>query len=148
MISYFSYGNVVPFGRDAIVFTDENIRRGALLRKAVALNEHYANLYGTEKDWNFLSGFLKASNISASDFGEVLSELNKSISEEEQAELEHIRWCRFMFLNYYTFGIPENGKNRDDAKRIHKDLISFDQLNPSERDKDFQAIQITRNLYK
>ena len=148
MISYFSYGNVVPFGRDAIVLTDENIRKRELLRKAVALNEHYAGLYKTEKDWNSLSGFLKASNISASDFGEVLSDLNEKISEENQAELEHIRWCRFMFLNYYTFGISENGKNRDDAKRIHKALVSFDQLDSSERKKDFEAIQITRNLYK
>lgn len=148
IVSYFSYGNVVPFGRDAIVFTDENIRRGRLLRKAIALNDHYADLYGTEKDWNSLTGFLKDSNISASDFGEVLSDLNKRISEEEQAELEHIRWCRFLFLNYYTFGIPENGKNRDDARRIHKDLVGFDELDLGERLKDMEAIQITRNLHE
>ena len=146
MASYFSYGNIRPFGREEIVFTDENIRRGGLIRKAIALNDHYANQYGTEKNWNSLSGFLKASNISASDFGEVLSELNEKMSEEEQAELEHIRWCRFMFLNYYTFGIPENGKNRDDVKRIHKDLIEFGELAPDEKAKDLDAIRVTRNL--
>lgn len=148
IVSYFSYGNIVPFGRDKVILTDENIRRGGLLRRAAVLNEYYASLYETEKDWDSLTGFLKSSNISASDFGEVLSDLKDRISEEEQAELEHIRWCRFMFLNYYTFGIPANGKNRDDVRRIHKDLIGFDELDPSERSKDRETIRIMRNLYE
>lgn len=144
--SYFSYGNIKPFGREKNVFTDDNIRRGGMIRKAIALNDHYANRNGTENNWNSLSSFLKASNISASDFGEVLIELNDRISEDEQAELEHIRWCRFMYLNYYTFGIPENGKNRDDKKRIHRDLINYDELDLTEKEKDLEAIRIMRNL--
>lgn len=146
LASYFSYGEMKPFGKEEEVFTDENIRRGGLIRKAVALNEHYANLYNTEKDWNSLTGFFRASNISASDFGEVLCDLNERICEEEQAELEHIRWCRFMFLNYYKYGIPKNGKERDDKKRIHRDLIGFDELDPGEKEKNLEAIRITRNL--
>ena len=71
-----------------------------LIEKAQSLNTHYADQYGSEKDWNKLSGFLKGSNISAADFGEVLSVLNERIGEEEQAELEHIRWCRYMFLPF------------------------------------------------
>lgn len=145
-ISHLSFGNVVAFGRNETVLTDENIRCGALIRKAKKLNEHYAKLYGSEKDWNALSGFLKGSNISASDFGEVLSMLNERIGEEEQAELEHIRWCRYMFLNYYTLWTPANGKNRDDDKRIHKDLIDFSELDPKERVKDVEAIRITKVL--
>ena len=72
--------------------------------------------------------------------------MNSKVSEAEQAELEHIRWCRFMFLNYYTWGIPENGKNRDDVKRIHKDLIAFDELSSDEKAKNLETIKITRNL--
>ncbi len=144
--SYISYGNIIPFGRNETVYTDDNIRRKALVKKAIALNEHYANLYGSENNWDLLSGFLKGSNISASDFGEVLSDLNDKISEEEQAELEHIRWCRYLLLNYYRYGVPESGKNRDDVKRIHKDLVKYSNLEPSERDKDKEAIRITRNL--
>ena len=79
-------------------------------------------------------------------FGEVLSDLNDKISEEEQAELEHIRWCRYLLLNNYRYGVPENGENRDDVKRIHKDLVKYSDLEPSERDKDKEAIRITRNL--
>ena len=146
VISHFSFGNVVAFGRNETVLTDENIRRGALIEKAQSLNTHYADQYGSEKDWNKLSGFLKGSNISAADFGEVLSVLNERIGEEEQAELEHIRWCRYMFLNYYTLGTPTNGKNRDDDKRIHKDLVDFSELDPKERVKDVEAIRITKVL--
>ena len=72
--------------------------------------------------------------------------LNERIGEEEQAELEHIRWCRYMFLNYYTLGTPTNGKNRDDDKRIHKDLKDFSELDPKERVKDVEAIRITKVL--
>lgn len=146
LISYFSQGSIIPFGRDDMVFTDDNIRRFKLFCKAVKLNEHYATLYDTERNWNALSGFLKGSNISASAFGEVLFDLNSRISEEEQAELEHIRWCRFYFLNYYTFGIPKNGKNRDDKRRIHKDLVAYNELDQAEKLKDLDAIRITRDL--
>lgn len=148
MVSYFSNGNILPFGRDAVVFTDENIRSRGLIRKAIALNEHYAGVYGTEKNWNALTGFLKGSNISASDFGEVLYDLDSRIGEEEQSELEHIRWCRYLYLNYYTFGVPENGNNRDDFRRIHKDLVGYSDLEPAEKEKDLESIRITKNLHE
>ena len=60
--------------------------------------------------------------------------------------MEHIRWCRYLLLNYYRYGVPENGENRDDVKRIHKDLVKYSDLEQSERDKDKEAIRITRNL--
>lgn len=146
LASYIAYGNLIPFGRRAQVFTDENIRRRKLIWKAIALNEYYADQYGAEKDWELLTGFLKDSNISASDFGEVLSFLSKEKPKEELAKLEHIRWCRFHYLNYYTAGIPVNGKNRDDSKRIHKDLVDYDELDPAEQRKDMEAIRITQKL--
>ena len=145
--SYFSYKNVVvPFGRDIKVLTDDNIRRGKLIKKAIALNNHYAELYDGEKNWNKLSGFYKGSNISSADFGEVLASISDRISEDEQAQLEHIRWCRYLFLNYYTYGTPTNGKNKDDFIRIHKDLVNYDELDPGEKGKDLEAIRITRQL--
>ena len=39
IISYFSYNNVNPFGRNKNVLTDDNVRRGGLIKKAEALNE-------------------------------------------------------------------------------------------------------------
>lgn len=146
LFSHFSFGNIIPFGRNKLVFTDDNIRREALIERAKKLNEGYAKKYHSETDWNVLSGFLKGSNISSADFGEVLSALNESISEDEQAELEHIRWCRYMFLNYYTLGNPMNGKKRDDDKRIHKDLIAYSDLNSQEKKKDIKTIRITKGI--
>lgn len=95
-----------------------------------------------------LSGFLKSSNISAADFGEVLSTLSGKRSEDELMRLEHIRWCRFYYLNYYTPGTPDNGKSRDDKKRIHKDLADYEELDPAEQEKDGETIRITMNLHE
>lgn len=148
LASYLSFGNLIPFGRKTQVLTDDNIRRKKIIRKAIALNEHYANQYGTKKEWDLLSGFLKSSNISASDFGEVLSALSEKRSEDELIRLEHIRWCRFYYLNYYTFGIPDNEKSRDDKKRIHKDLVDYEELDPAEKVKNAETIRITPNLHE
>lgn len=146
LASYISYGNLIPFGRNEIVFTDDNIRRKKLIGKAIALHEDYAKQHGLEKEWDSLTGFLKSSNISASDFGEVLSVLSTNKSDDELARLEHIRWCRFYYLNYYKFGMPDNEKNRDDKKRIHKDLMDYKDLNHTEQIKNVEAIRIIKNL--
>ena len=66
----------------------------------------------------------------------------------ELAELEHIRWCRFHFLNYYVYGVPDNGKNKDDMKRIHEDLTGFGELPSKEQVKDIEAVRAVRELYK
>ncbi len=148
LASYLSNGNLIPFGRKIQVFTDDNIRRKKLIRKAIALNEHYANQYGNKKGWDLLSGFLKSSNISAADLGEVLSALSGKRSEDELMRLEHIRWCRFYYLNYYTPGTPDNGKSWDDKKRIHKDLADYEKLDHAEQEKDAETIKITMNLHE
>ena len=146
MGSYVEYRKPVPFGRYKDVFTEENILREKLIEKAKALHTHYESIYKTGKKWEDLSSFLRASNISAADFGNVLTNLNKD--EMELAELEHIRWCRFHFLNYYVYGVPDNGKNKDDMKRIHKDLLKFDEIPSSEQVKDIETVRTVRELYK
>lgn len=146
MLSYISYGSLIPFGRNEVVFTDDNIRRKKTIKKAIALNEFYAQQFGTERNWESLSGFIKSSNISAADFGEVLCSLNNKRNEEELARLEHIRWCRFHYLNYYSYGTPESGKNKDDKRRIHRDLVDYDELDTSEQIKDLESIRITQKL--
>ena len=49
------------------------------------------------------------------------------------AELEHICWCRYHWLNNWCYSIPANRKANDAAKRIHIDLILYDQLTESEK---------------
>ena len=150
LVSYISSDNynLKVFGRKKEIFTDDNIRRQKLIQKAIDLNNSYVRDYKIGDSWEKLSGFLKASNISASDFGEVLSRIKSKMTEDEMANLEHIRWCRFHFINYYKFGIPDNNKNRDDKKKIHKSLVDYNKLSSEEQDKDKKGIRITMRLYE
>ena len=141
MGEYMAFGKPAAFGRNEEIFTDENIRRQKLIQAAMALNGQYAEKYGTEKDWNRLSGFLKSSNISSADFHQVLKELASSVPEEELAELEHIRWGRFYSLNYWKQGSPEGGGRKDDARRIHRDLVPYSTLSEEEKEKDRDVVK-------
>lgn len=140
---YIAYRNPKAFGRYEDILTDENIRSLKLVQAAIALNEEYVAIYGGgEKDWDKLSIFLKNSNISAADYKEVRAELSVSVSREVLYELEHIRWCRYHFLNYWKWGISSNGKSKDDEGRIHKDLVLYDELSDEEKVKDKNVLDI------
>lgn len=139
--------NLIPFGRDADIYTDENIRQEKLVEEAKNLNLEYAGKYNGEADWHKLSSFLKWSNISSADFGNVLAELLKEHPESDDemlAELEHIRWCRFHYLNYWIFGEPQDGSNKDSEKRIHKCLCPYSALSPGNRSKDRIIVEEVR----
>lgn len=111
-------------------------------------NFEYVKKYGNgeysdeESEWKKLDGFLKWSNISSSDFKFVLNELGKLGKDiEELSELEHIRWCRFHYLNYWTYGIPENGKNSDRIKKIHKYLCNYSNINETDKEKNREVVK-------
>ena len=74
-----------------------------MIETAKKLNEEYAVNYSGKMDWNELSGFLKNSNISSADFNEVITELSDRSNSEKLAELEHIRWCLFHYLNSVSY---------------------------------------------
>lgn len=142
--SYIAYGQLEAFGRNVDIFTDENIRRQKLEQSAMELNMTYAEQYGGEADWNKLSCFTRSSNISTADYMEVVKELLGHVPEEELANLEHICWCRFHFLNYWRAGSLENGKSKDTEKRIHKDLVLYEQLSDEEKEKDRDIIRLVK----
>ena len=58
------------------------------------------------------------------------------------SELEHIRWCRYHYLNNWQYGIPENGKSKDPVRRLHRDLVPYGQLTEEEKEKDRENIRI------
>lgn len=138
---YLIFDNLTAFGRNEDVWTDENIRRQKMIEKAILLNKKYAEQYNGEENWNLLTGFLKASNISSADFGEIITKLPEQISDKELAELEHMRWCRFHYLNYWKPGVPDNGDRKDLQKRIHKDLCPYRELDEEEKEKDLLTIR-------
>ena len=54
---------------------------------------------------------------------------------EELARLEHQRWSREREADGWTYG-PQ----RDNARKIHPDLVPYDQLSESAKDKDRRAV--------
>lgn len=145
--SCLQFANLNPFGRDADIYTDENIRQEKLVEEAKKLNLEYAVKYNGEKDWNKLSGFLKWSNISSADFGHVLEALlreNLELDDNILAELEHIRWSRFHYLNYWTYGEPLDGRNKDSVAKIHKCLCPYHELSPEDKSKDKTVVTEVR----
>lgn len=145
--TYLNLSCLIPFGSDREIFTYQNICKEGLLQKAMQLNEQYACEYnkdhGTkEEEWRNLNGFLKWSNISAADYNEVLSDIVKENNYkqnenlEELAELEHIRWCRFHYLNYWSYG-----KVRDNEKRLHPCLCGYQELDEVNKEKDRSVVR-------
>ena len=64
----------------------------------------------------------------------------------ELAELEHIRWNRYHYINNWRYGIPQNGKNKDSIKKIHKDLVPFSELTEAEKEKDVENIRVLLSI--
>ena len=139
----------------------KNLFQDTLNRRAKAINLRYAHLYrgieenetNKELEWASLNTFTRYSNISAADYHEVQRRilLTEGLPaaydqippewKELLSELEHIRWCRYHYLNNWSFGKPVNGKNKDEAARIHVDLVEYQSLTDSEKNKDRENIR-------
>lgn len=134
----------------------------ALLARAKAINLRYSHLYAgvaetaenREAEWAKLDAFTRGSNISAADYHLVRLDMLKAMGLPASAEklpgetlellaqLEHMRWCRYHYLNNWAFGQPENGKRKDPHLRLHADLVPYENLTDAEREKDRENIRI------
>ena len=140
----------------------ENILNEKLFEQAKQLNLNYAMMYGTaksneearEKEWKKLNAFTKYSNVSSVDYHEIRKQMLRSFTGSDCteegaylpylelfAELEHIRWCRYHFLNDWSYGIPKNGKAKDADLRIHRSLIPYRELSEAEKEKDRETVR-------
>lgn len=137
-----------------------------LLHAAKRINLRYAHLYSgvpeTERraqdEWEKLDAFTRYSNISSADYHEIRLRMLAAMGakpdgtgltdaqREGLAELEHIRWCRYHWLNNWRHGIPENGKAKDADRRIHVDLIPYRDLTDAEKQKDRDTIEVMLGL--
>lgn len=142
------------------VFGDE------LLELAKRINLRYRHLHDgvdeteeeKERQWLTLNGFLRYSNISAADYHEIRLQMLEEmglpadwqwLSPEQTellAQLEHIRWCRYHFLNNWRFGQPENGEKKDTVNRIHADLVPYEDLEEEEKEKDRENLRVLFSL--
>ena len=142
----------------------ENLFDEEILENAKRVNLRYAHIYekvlendkNKELEWEKLNSFTRYSNVIVADYHEIqlqildmleipLNRIPKSIFELF-AELEHIRWCRYHYLNNWKYGIPQNGKNKDSVKRIHCDLKPYNQLTEIEKEKDRENIRILMSI--
>lgn len=137
----------------------EYIMGDALFERAKNINLHYASFYhhvpeneeSKENEWVKLDAFTRYSNISAADYHEIcrimLKEMGQPVSGpapeclELLSELEHIRWCRYHYLNNWKYGVPNDGKPKDAVRRIHTDLIPYKELPEEEKRKDRENIR-------
>lgn len=144
----------------------EYILEDALQENAKRINLRYAKLYNQveeneqnkETEWSKLDTFTRYSNINAADYHEIrcrmlatwMKEQGRTKPDREyeefMAELEHMRWCRYHYLKNWKYGVPENGKNKDKKKRIHKDLVPYELLSEADKEKDRENVRILLRL--
>lgn len=130
--------NIRCFGRSEEVADMDVIINQKTLDRAVRQHEYYVRKYGGEH-WDKQNSFIKYSNISSADYTYVIERLynEKHMNIEEIAELEHIRWCRYYYLNNWRYGA-----DRNDAQRIHDLLLPFDNLSQEDIIKDIEAVKV------
>lgn len=148
---FIGFGRLEAFGRDEDVYTEKNIKTDVTYRRAKEVHARYAfgeegaQEWQKEESFGKLDGFTKGSNISVADYKEVVQKIRKegglAMTERELAELEHIRWCRYHFLNHWDYGVLPDGKLKDPVQKIHSCLCPFGRLPEAEKKK---CIEVAR----
>ena len=157
-----SYGERDSYDVDEII-------RDAEHEAAKDLNAEYTRNHGTEDEkkispeelWDDLDPFTKESNDITADYNVIREKIladsflrrNADGSSEditvwrehqinEMTYLEHVRWCRFHYMNgWKTTARGSDGKRmKDKARRLHSDLINFADLPVEQQTKDHESI--------
>ncbi len=156
-VDIFSSGKIHTFGRFHEVITEENIRTDYLYDFAKELNYHYALKYlakdekpkTIEEEWEALDTFLKGSNIASVDYHKirliVMEETKKTTADEELAEMEHIRWSRYHYLNHWSLGANAEG-GKDKVNKKHPCLKPFSELDEINKNKDKDGVNTLLSL--
>lgn len=133
---------IKPFASMEELCTRDYILNEKLNQDAIRTHELY-NANVTNPDWKIawedLSAFLRYSNISSADFNEVrrryIDYYGDTMPRDKMVailtELEHIRWCRYHYMNNWVLG-----DEKDKVLRTHPCLIPFQELSQAEIDKD------------
>ncbi len=151
--------NLVLYPWKVNAYTLQNIVAADLLKKAKRANfdyELHANkdladtAENMEKAWKSLNTFTRYSNLDLVYFNEIIRNLRsfyKDMPKEEfariLANLQHTRWMNYHFFNNWSYakepnpGHPEKKKNA--LKRLHADLVPFEELSEREIQKDIVA---------
>lgn len=148
-ISYedvYATDSLLMFGNVNKLISEDNIKSEKLYRLGKLFNYDYSLRYASreapadyekemEAEWSKLDGFKKSSSIARADHYWIEKRLKDdgilSETEEESWHIEHIRWCRFHYINHWSYA-----EKRDNARRKHNLLIPYEDLPKSEKEKD------------
>ncbi len=157
-VNIFGYEKIYTFGKYDSVLTEENISSKNTYLLAKELNYDFALKYpkkgeavpaSAEEAWSRLNTFTKGSNVASADYHKirliVMTETKKTKPDEELCEMEHIRWCRYHYLNHWRYGETEDGK-KDEINKKHPCLKPFSALEPGTKMKDKDGIDTLLNL--
>lgn len=134
--NFFGKDRLICFGIAKETSSIDIILNEKTMEAARAQHEYYRQQYGGAP-WEQLNSFMRYSNVSSSDYMFTIERLmEKGVPFDTLAELEHIRWCRYYYLNNWKYG-----EKRDNVKRLHPDLIPFSELSEDEILKDVEAIK-------
>lgn len=132
----FGKDRLICFGTAEEMISGGNIIDEASMKTAREQHESYVRQYGGTP-WVKLDAFKRYSNVSSSDYMCTVKRLmEKGVSMEILAELEHIRWCRYYYIHNWEYGPVRN-----DSRRIHNSLIPFSELSEEEKLKDVESIE-------
>lgn len=159
-------GRIRVFDWEQEALRAEHILSDILFDRAKRINLRYACLYGgapeteeaKEAEWRKLDGFTRYSNISSADYHEIRLQMLAAMGQPADAaqmtpdclellsQLEHIRWCRYHYLNNWQYGQPEDGGRKDPKRRLHRDLVPYGTLSEAEKEKDRENIRILLSI--
>ena len=127
---------IICFGTAREIATGDIIFNEKSMEAARKQHEFYYKKYGGTP-WEKLDAFKRYSNVSSSDYMDVIDRLLAAGTPLEKiAELEHIRWCRYHYLHNWKYAPRTNA-----ARREHNCLIPFGDLSEEEKIKDVEAIR-------
>lgn len=154
LCALYASDKIRTFGEQEQVITEENIKSDVLYRDAKKINYNYLVTTDStgeytwsrsdvenvmEEKWNELNGFLKGSNVASTDYHKIRRLVMEAgnTSEDTLAEMEHIRWSRYHFVNHWSYAPV-----RDNKKRKHHLLVPYSELSQAEKQKDIEAVRI------
>ena len=139
----FESNHICSFGNVSSILNEKTIKSEQTYLMAKLFNyDYYIRANKTEmssdyekemnEQWQKLSGFKRNSSIARADFYWIEKrKKNEGTSEEDIWEMEHIRWCRFHYINHWVYG-PQ----KDEERKTHPLLVDFSDLPYSEKEKD------------
>lgn len=166
------------FGELKNILTEECIKTDKLYRDAKELNFNYwvkkgekdenGKVYAwdrpdveelMEAEWQTLDGFTKGSNVACADYHrirllvmEAMGLKVETLTDADMtmlAEIEHLRWSRYHYVNHWRMGKKEDmpfGNDgvqlgKDKRRRLHTCLVPFAELSEPVVDQDKNSIR-------